>query len=90
MGDPQAFALRYYEQGADELLYVDVVASLYGRNSLQDTIKRAAQDIFVPLTVAGGVLLISSVQKLVTLVRHGAMQFKTMALLLQKIQTFGN
>jgi cyclase len=69
MGDPQAFALRYYEQGADELLYVDVVASLYGRNSLQDTIKRAAQDIFVPLTVAGG---IRSVEDVRAILRAGA------------------
>ena len=69
MGDPQAFALRYYEQGADELLYIDVVASLYGRNSLQDTIKRAAQDIFVPLTVAGG---IRSVEDVRAILRAGA------------------
>ena len=54
MGDPQSFARRYYDEGADELLYVDVVASLYGRNSLHEIVKRAAQDVFVPLTVAGG------------------------------------
>lgn len=69
MGDPQEFALRYYEQGADELLYVDVVASLYGRNSLQETIKRAAQDIFVPLTVAGGIRSVDDVR---AILRAGA------------------
>jgi cyclase len=40
MGDPEAFALNYYEQGIDELLYIDIVASLYNRNSLSDIIKK--------------------------------------------------
>lgn len=64
MGDPQDFARRYYDQGADELLYVDVVASLYGRNSLHDIIKRAARDLFVPLTVAGGIRSIDDVRNI--------------------------
>ena len=64
VGDPQTLALRYYDQGADELLYVDVVASLYGRNSLQDTIKRAAENIFVPLTVAGGIRSVDDVRSI--------------------------
>jgi cyclase len=55
VGDPQTFSRQYYDQGADELLYVDVVASLYGRNSLHEIIKRTARDVFVPLTVAGGI-----------------------------------
>ena len=55
IGDPQEHARRYYEQGADELLYVDVVASLYGRNSLHDIVRHTVQDVFVPLTVAGGI-----------------------------------
>jgi cyclase len=55
VGDPQKFAREYYEQGADELIYMDIVASLYGRNSLTDIVRRAAHDIFVPLTVGGGV-----------------------------------
>jgi cyclase len=55
MGDPQQFAREYYEQGADELIYMDIVASLYGRNNLTDIVRRAAHDIFVPLTVGGGV-----------------------------------
>lgn len=64
MGDPQEFARRYYEQGADELLYVDVVASLYGRNSLHDIIERAARDVFVPLTVTGGIRTVDDVRKI--------------------------
>lgn len=69
IGDPQEFARRYYEQGADELLYVDVVASLYGRNSLHEIVSRAAQDVFVPLTVTGG---IRSVDDVKAMLRAGA------------------
>ena len=55
MGDPAEFANRYYAEGADELIYSDVVASLYGRNSLHDVVQATASQIFVPLTVGGGV-----------------------------------
>src|SRR4051812_1719634 len=69
MGDPLLFAQKYYEQGADELIYMDIVASLYGRNNLTDIIARAADRIFVPLTVGGG---IRSVDDAKTLLRAGA------------------
>lgn len=69
VGDPQEFARRYYEAGADELVYMDIVASLYGRNSLTEIIKRAAQDIFIPMTVGGGV---RSVEDAKQLLRAGA------------------
>jgi cyclase len=55
MGDPQEFALRYYEAGADELVYMDIVASLYGRNNLSDIIRRAADQVYIPITVGGGI-----------------------------------
>lgn len=55
IGDPQEYARRYYEQGADELIYIDIVASLYGRNNLMDIVRHAARDVFVPLTVGGGI-----------------------------------
>ena len=55
IGDPCDYALKYYQQGADELLYMDCVASLYGRNHLAEVIRRAARDIFVPMTVGGGI-----------------------------------
>jgi len=55
MGDPEEFATRYYHQGADELIYMDVVASLYGRNNLTEIVRHSAQNIFIPLTVGGGV-----------------------------------
>lgn len=69
LGDPQEFARRYYEDGADELLYVDVVASLYGRNSLHDMIQRTASEMFIPLTVTGG---LRSVEDVRNVLRAGA------------------
>jgi len=54
LGRPEDFARHYYDAGADELLYVDAVASLYGRNSLLNIVERTARDIFIPLTVGGG------------------------------------
>lgn len=55
IGDPQEYAIRYYEAGADELIYMDIVASLYGRNNLSDIISRAAKNVFIPITVGGGI-----------------------------------
>jgi len=64
IGDPQEYARRYYEQGADELVYMDIVASLYGRNSLHDIVRRTAHDVFVPLTVGGGLRSVDDVRKI--------------------------
>jgi len=55
IGSPNEHALRYYKQGADELIYMDCVASLYGRNSLGEIVEKAAKDVFVPMTVGGGI-----------------------------------
>ena len=69
IGSPSEHALRYYLQGADELIYMDCVASLYGRNHLEDIISLAAKDIFVPITVGGG---IRSVDDAIQILRAGA------------------
>jgi len=55
LGDPREGALRYAEAGADELLYVDAVASLYGRNGLADLLRRTSREVFIPVTAGGGV-----------------------------------
>ena len=62
LGKPERFARLYYEQGADELLYMDVVASLYGRNTLLDMIARTSQEIFIPLTVGGGLRTLDDIR----------------------------
>jgi cyclase len=54
MGKPEEFSRDYYEHGIDELMYMDVVASLYNRNSIHELISRTARNIFIPLTVGGG------------------------------------
>ena len=69
LGKPEDFADYYYETGADELIYQDAVASLYGRNSLLDIIERTATKIFIPLTVGGG---LRSVDDIRTVLRAGA------------------
>lgn len=62
LGKPETFARHYYEQGADELLYMDVVASLYGRNNLLDIVARTAHEIFIPLTVGGGIRTLDDIK----------------------------
>jgi len=69
IGDPNTFAKKYYNQGADELLYMDSVASLYGRNSLKELVANAAKDVFIPITVGGG---IRSVEDAADILRSGA------------------
>ncbi len=63
LGTPSEFAERYYTSGADELLFNDCVASLYGRNSLLDIIATTAENIFIPLTVGGGIVSVEAAQK---------------------------
>ena len=66
MGDPNAFARQYYRDGIDEILYMDIVASLYGRNSLLDIVRKTTEDVFIPITVGGGLRRIDDVQKALT------------------------
>lgn len=69
VGDPQEFAVRYYQAGADELIYMDIVASLYGRNNLSDIIRRAADNVYIPITVGGGIRAVDDARHLL---RSGA------------------
>lgn len=62
LGKPESFARYYYESGADELVYMDVVASLYNRNSLHEIIERTAREICIPLTVGGGLRTIEDMR----------------------------
>jgi cyclase len=69
LGKPSEFAKYYYEQGADELLFMDVVASLYERNSLHSIISETAKSIFIPITVGGGIRTIEDIR---SVLRSGA------------------
>ena len=69
LGDPQVFSQDYFKQGIDEIIYMDAVASLYGRNSLTDIVEKTSKNIFIPITVGGG---IRSVEDAWELFRCGA------------------
>lgn len=61
VGNPKELALRYYNEGADELLFMDIVASLYQRNLDFDLLKSVADGIFIPITVGGGIRSIGDI-----------------------------
>jgi len=69
VGQPGPMARRYYENGVDEIVYMDTVASLYQRNNILPVVEDAARDIFVPLTVGGG---IRTIEDIVAALRAGA------------------
>jgi cyclase len=69
IGDPAERAAEYFAQGVDEIFYQDIVASLYGRNSIADLVRKTAERIFVPMTVGGGVRTLDDIR---TLLRAGA------------------
>jgi len=69
VGDPCLFANQYYKDGIDEIIYMDAVASLYERNTILELITQTAREIFVPITVGGG---IRSLSDAVAVLRAGA------------------
>jgi len=69
VGDPVEFALRYNEQGADEMVFFDITASAQGRATMVEVIERAADQCFMPLTVGGG---IRTVEDMYAMLRAGA------------------
>ena len=69
VGKPRELARKYYSEGADEIIFMDVVASLYGRNNILSDVRQAAEEIFIPLTVGGG---IRSLDDIVEALRNGA------------------
>ena len=64
LGDPQAFAERYYAAGIDEIIYIDAVASLYERNTITDLVRKTAANVFIPITAGGGVRSVDDAQAL--------------------------
>lgn len=64
LGSAQEFAARYYEQGIDEILFVDGVASLYGRSSLVEILSQVAGDVFVPIVAGGGIRTVEDARRL--------------------------
>jgi imidazole glycerol-phosphate synthase subunit HisF len=69
VGDPVELAVRYNEQGADEMVFFDITASAHGRATIVDVIERTADQCFMPLTVGGGIRTVDDMQ---TMLRAGA------------------
>ena len=69
VGDPVELALRYNEQGADEMVFFDITASAHGRDTIVDVIQRTADQCFMPLTVGGGIRAVEDMQ---AMLRAGA------------------
>jgi len=69
VGDPNSMALDYYNNGIDEIVFMDAVASYYDRNSLSELIQRACADVFIPITVGGG---IRTIEDIINALRSGA------------------
>lgn len=69
LGDPLEYCYNYYKQGIDEIIYVDAVASLYSRDSIKEIIEKTTANVFVPITVGGG---IRSVNDAYEILRSGA------------------
>ena|SRR5438477_6853410 len=69
VGDPVELAMRYNEQGADEMVFFDITASAHGRETMVTVIERAADQCFMPLTVGGG---LRTVEDMHTMLKAGA------------------
>jgi cyclase len=69
VGDPVELAVRYNEQGADEMVFFDITATAHGRATIVDVIERTADQCFMPLTVGGGIRTVDDMQ---TMLRAGA------------------
>lgn len=63
VGDPIELARKYYQAGIDEILFMDAVASLYGRNNLFHIIEMACREVFIPITIGGGIRSIDDIDK---------------------------
>ncbi len=91
---PNAYCYDYYLQGIDEIIYVDAVASLYGRDSLKEIIRKTTENVFIPITVGGGIRTIDDAHDIL---RSGAdkvaicsQAVKTPELISEVANKFGN
>ena len=87
VGDPAERARDYYTQGIDEILFMDTVASLYGRSHIVQVLRRTAAEVFVPLTVGGGVRSAGDAQKLI---RSGADKVAVNSAAVERPQLLGD
>ncbi len=93
-GDPIELASRYYRDGADELTFLDVNATVDNRSTMYDLVTRCAEQVFIPLTVGGGIRAVDDVARLLAAgadkVSVGSAGISNPALLSQIAERFGN
>ena len=87
VGTPNNLAKKYYDEGADELIYMDCVASLYERSSLEKVLKDASKNIFIPFAVGGG---IRSLNDAIRMFSNGADKIAINSAAIDKPQIFGD
>ena len=91
---PSEFALKYASEGVDELLYIDSVASLYGRNSLAEILKETSSKVFVPITASGGIRSVEDASKLLAFgadkIALNTAAIKNPSLISELSRTFGS
>lgn len=94
VGKPEEMAQRYAEAGADEILFLDTVASLYGRNQLASLLERTVESVFVPITVGGGIASIQDARRLFNAgadrIAINTAALKRPALINEMAEKFGN
>ena len=94
LGDPKIFAKYYYENGVDEIIYQDTVASLYGRNTLKELIEKTVKDVFIPITVGGGIRSLEDISNLLSSgadrVSINTAAFSNLNLIKEAVKEFGS
>lgn len=64
IGNPNEYSQKYYQQGIDEIIYIDIVASLYDRNNLTDIVNECTENVFIPITVGGGIRSVADAKEI--------------------------
>jgi cyclase len=64
LGYPELFSKKYFDEGIDEIIFQDVVASLYKRNQLSHLTSKISENVFVPITVGGGIRSIKDIKEI--------------------------
>ena len=67
VGKPAELSKKYYKDMADELVFIDTVASLYGRNHLKDVILEVSEELYIPLTVGGGITSLEDIRNIISI-----------------------
>lgn len=67
LGDPNEYAKEYYLAGIDEIIYIDIVASLYNRNNLSDVVRKTVDNVFIPVCVGGGLRCVEDVRHILAM-----------------------